>query len=108
MSVHLREDADGSYSPILMIQIEPELVNEKAAARLIDESWELRRRRRYEDEARIARGDKPKGPVWIKDGTRVKYRVSDLRTYAAQLPDIREKFQRKQKSHHPANRAEAG
>ena len=92
MPLHSHQRADGSPSLTSTIQLEPELVCEKDAARVISESWELRRRRRYADEARIARGEEPKGPVWIKDGTRVKYRVSDLRNYVANLPDIRDAF----------------
>ena len=93
MSTHFKPEANEVSSLNITIQLEPEMVSEKVAAKIIDESWESRRRRRYEDEARIARGEEPIGPIWVKDGTRVKYRVRDLRSYVADLPDIRRKFQ---------------
>ena len=72
----------------VIIHIEPIFVDEKMAAKMLDESHELRRRRRYEDEARLTSGEPMQGPAWLRDGARVKYRVSALREYALRRPDI--------------------
>ncbi len=78
--------------PSVTIHIAPLFVNEKTAAKMLDESYELRRRRRYEDEARLASGEPMQGPPWLRDGARIKYSIASLREYAQGYPDIRAKF----------------
>lgn len=62
-------------------RIEPLMVAEPVAADMLDESYETRRRRRYDDQKRLERGEPIEGPPWIQDGGRIKYRVRDIEDY---------------------------
>ncbi len=72
----------------------PALLGEAAAAQYLSESPELRRKRRYRDAERLARGEQIQGPPWIVDGGRVKYRAADLDGYVARLGDVLTERQR--------------
>ena len=68
--------------------IAPLLLSEAAAAAILDESEQTRRIRRYEDQKRLERGETIQGPAWIRDGKkRIKYRFTDLQSYAAKVPN---------------------
>ena len=90
--VQPKQKAEVTHPLGVIIHIEPIFVDEKIAAKMLDESYELRRRRRYEDEARLARYEPMEGPPWLKDGARIKYSIASLREYALGYPDIRTKF----------------
>jgi hypothetical protein len=65
--------------------IAPLMLNESDSAAVLNESEQTRRIRRYEDQKRLNRGDPIEGPKWIRDGKRIKYRISDLQTYVDNL-----------------------
>jgi hypothetical protein len=61
--------------------IPPGYLAEADAAEFLAESHELRRKNRYKDKQRLARGEPIEGPPWVEDGGRIKYRMSDLDRY---------------------------
>lgn len=65
----------------------PLLIPEKQAAGMIGQSREKRRRQRYQDAARMAAGQKPLGPRWIKDGVLILYHVDELERHAERLQE---------------------
>lgn len=56
----------------------PRVMDEKSAGIYVNDSQSLMRNRRYEDERRVARGEEPLGPRYVRRGRLIRYYIEDL------------------------------